>query len=98
MNSRVTDLDFKHTQNGKCVERIAYLRDGGGARLELETGDLVLVTNGSMTAASSLGSMTSAPTLGSKDVGGSWTLWETLAKKHADFGRPSAFDSNIEEP
>ena len=97
MNSQVTDLDFKHTQNGKCVERIHYVRDGAATRLEAETGDLVLVTNGSMTAASSLGSMSSAPSLGSKDMGGSWALWETLARKHADFGRPSVFDSNIDE-
>jgi len=97
MSSQVTDLDFKHTQNGKCVESIHYLRNGASTKLEVETGDLVFVTNGSMTAASSLGSMSTAASLGSKEVGGSWALWETLAKKHVDFGRPSTFDSNIDE-
>ena len=28
-------------------------------------------------------------------LGGSWTLWETLARKHADFGTPSAFNGNV---
>ncbi|MBX9591244.1 MAG: oleate hydratase [Hyphomonadaceae bacterium] len=73
------------------------MRDKTSTKLDVESGDLVFVTNGSMTAASSLGSMTSAPGLGSKDVGGSWALWETLAKKHTDFGRPSVFEGNIDE-
>jgi oleate hydratase len=92
----VTDLDFRYGPRGKQVERIQYLMSGVPAALEVGPDDLVLVTNGSMTAASSFGSMTSPPRL-QTEMGGSWNLWETLAAKHEDFGRPSAFDGHIDE-
>jgi myosin-crossreactive antigen len=28
---------------------------------------------------------------------GSWALWETLASKHSDFGRPAVFNGNPDE-
>ena len=97
MNCRVTDLDFKPSDQEKTVERIHYLRDGKMDEIVVNSGDVVLVTIGSMTAASSPGSMTAAPTLDSKYKGGSWMLWETLAKDRPDFGRPSVFDDHVEE-
>ena len=97
MGAKVTGLDFKYGPNGKGVERIHYLREGGRHEIAVGSGDLVFVTNGSMTAASSLGSMTSPPRLGTKDEGGSWALREALAKDHSDFGRPSAFNGNVTE-
>ena len=58
----------------------------------------MFVTNGSMTAASSLGTMISpAPVLGPEAAGGSWALWATLAAKDADFGRPSVFNGHVAE-
>jgi oleate hydratase len=52
-----------------------------------------------MTTASTLGSMTRAAELTAKDgkTDGSWALWETLAKKHPEFGRPSAFNGRVDE-
>ena len=97
LGAQVTGLDFKHGPDGEGVERIHYQQAGAMNEVTVEAGDLVLVTNGSMTAASSLGSMTSAPRLGTKDEGGAWALWESLAKGHPDFGRPSAFDGNVAE-
>lgn len=97
MGAKVTGLDFKYGPNGKGVERIHYVREGGRHEIAVGSGDLVFVTHGSMTAASSLGSMTSPPRLGTKDEGGSWALWEALAKAHSDFGRPSAFNGNVTE-
>ena len=41
--------------------------------------------------------MTAAPSPEKKDPGGSWALWETLAKTHPDFGRPPVFNRNIDE-
>ena len=32
--------------------------------------------------------------LGPEAAGGSWALWETLAKKDSHFGRPAVFNSN----
>jgi oleate hydratase len=97
MGAKVTGLDFKYGADGKGVERIHYVSEG--ARYEVAVGpdDLVFVTNGSMTAASSLGTMSSPPTLGTKAEGGSWALWEALVHDHTDFGRPSAFNGNVTE-
>lgn len=97
MGSTVAGLDFKYGSNGKAVERIHYLRNGAQNEVAVGAEDLVFVTNGSMTAASSLGSMTSPPRPGTKEQGGSWKLWEALARDHSDFGRPSAFNSNATE-
>lgn len=46
--------------------------------------------------------LTSPVKLGGKDPDGnssnrSWTLWETLARKHPDFGRPWVFNGNVDE-
>ncbi len=95
MGANVTGLDFNYGPDGKGVERILYLREGTEHEVAVGPDDLVFVTNGSMTAASSLGTMSSPPTLGTKAEGGSWALWEALARDHADFGRPSAFNGNV---
>jgi oleate hydratase len=93
---RVTDLGFRYGPRGKQVEQIRYVEGGAAAALDVGPDDLVLVTNGSMTAASSYGSMT-APARLETDKGGSWALWKTLAANHEDFGRPSVFDGHIDE-
>jgi oleate hydratase len=96
---RVTDLDFKYGPKGKGVERLHVVRDGTPGLIAVGDDDLVFVTNGSMTSASSLGSMTRPAELTARDgeTDGSWALWETLAKKHAEFGRPSAFNGKVDE-
>jgi oleate hydratase len=95
----VTDLDFKYGPGGKGVERLHVLRDGMPKLIAIGDDDLVFVTNGSMTSASSLGSMTRPAELSGNDgkTDGSWALWETLAKKHSEFGRPSVFNGKIDE-
>lgn len=97
MGARVTGLDFKYGPSGKGVERIHYLQAGTRQEIVVASKDLVFVTNGSMTAASSLGSMTSPAKLGKKEDDASWALWDTLAGNHADFGRPAAFFDYINE-
>jgi oleate hydratase len=54
--TRVVDLDFTYGPSGKSVERIRTLCDGLCAEVRVGKGDVVFITNGSMTAASSLGS------------------------------------------
>jgi oleate hydratase len=97
LGTKVTDLDFKYGANGKAVERIQYIRDDAPGTIVVGQDDVVFVTNGSMTDGSSLGSMTSPPGLNGKDTGGSWALWEKLAGDHADFGKPSVFNTNVAE-
>jgi oleate hydratase len=95
--ARVTNLDFASGPGGRRVERIRYVRDGVADVIAVSDGDLCFLTNGTMTAASSVGSMTSPATLGNKESDGSWALWESLAGKHADLGRPAVFDGNIDQ-
>jgi len=95
--TQVTDLDFIHTAAGKTVEKIHLVREGKPAAITIGNADLVFVTNGSMTAGSGIGSMDAAPVAGTKRDGGSWMLWETIAKNNPEFGRPSAFDDHIDD-
>jgi oleate hydratase len=97
LKCEVTDLGFTQDQKKTTVERIFYRKDSQGKEIFLNDGDLVFVTNGSMTAGSSLGSMTSAPVLNKKEVGGSWKLWEKLARENPEFGRPAPFDDHVDE-
>ncbi len=94
---QVTDLGFIHTAAGKTVEKIHLTRAGKPQVLEIGNEDLVFVTNGSMTAGSRLGTMDAAPALGTKKDGGSWMLWEKIARNNPEFGRPSVFDDHIED-
>jgi oleate hydratase len=50
-----------------------------------------------MTADTTYGDSNTVPKLirGKRD--GSWRLWDNLARKAGDFGRPNAFSGNIEE-
>ncbi|WP_213742714.1 oleate hydratase [Bradyrhizobium sp. dw_411] len=98
-DTAVTDLDFVYGPKGKGVERLHCLHDGKPELIAVGADDLVFVTNGSMTTASSLGSMTRPAALHDKDgkTDGSWALWEKLAAKHAEFGRPSVFNGKVDE-
>jgi len=97
LNVQVTDLGFIHTAAGKTVEKIHLVREGKTQVITSGNEDLVFVTNGSMTAGSRFGSMDAAPALGTKYDGGSWMLWETIARNNPEFGRPSVFDDHINE-
>ncbi|HEY0330678.1 MAG TPA: oleate hydratase [Rhodopseudomonas sp.] len=96
---RVSDLDFKYGPRGKGVERLHLLRNGAAETVAVGDHDVVLVTNGSMTTASSLGSMTKPAPLNARDgkTDGSWQLWENLVAKHSEFGRPAAFNGKVDE-
>jgi oleate hydratase len=95
--ARVLDLDFRYGPGGKTVETVHYAKDGSQHGIAVDVQDLVFITNGSMTAASSVGAMTSPAKLDASDRGGSWALWEALAAKNADFGHPEVFTRSIDE-
>ncbi|MER5635536.1 oleate hydratase [Kitasatospora sp. NPDC002227] len=90
---RVTDLSFR-TGTGTNVERIHFA--GPHADLPVAPDDLVFVTNGSMTADSTLGSHT-APPEGphTSRSPSSFLLWHRIARGREDFGRPEVFDRSI---
>ena len=93
--ARVTDLDVEITRGAKTVTALHLQRDGREETIPTGADDLVFVTNGSMTESSTLGSM-SAPAPLSREPGGSWALWRTLAKKDPSFGRPDVFCGDID--
>lgn len=99
MGCKVTDLDFKPTQDELTVERLYYSKDGKNEKIDIRDCDFVFVTNGSMIADSRRGSMTEPAALERGKLDGSWTLWENIVKKRpgSGLGNPSNFDSRIEE-
>lgn len=97
LDTRVTGLGLGERDGERIVESIAFDRCGEAGEIVVDAGDLVLVTLGSMTEASSLGDMDTAPEMGAKDDGGAWMLWEKIALGRPEFGRPSAFADHIGE-
>jgi oleate hydratase len=97
LNTRVTDLAVRDRDGEIRVTGIAYERAGKEGEIAVRAEDLVLLTLGSMTEASSLGAMDKAPKLLGKADGGAWTLWETLAAGRPKFGRPEVFAGHIGE-
>ena len=91
----VTDLFFKTHEGSQQVIGMERTLNGAMQTLSLEEDDLVLLQNGSMTDASSLGSMSVAPAKLGKSHGGSWSLWEKLAQDRPSFGRPAVFNSSV---
>jgi oleate hydratase len=93
----VTDVDFAVDGESRRAERIHVLRDGHAGSYQVGATDYVFITLGSMTADATYGDDTHAPELKLGKQDGGWRLWETLARKAPDFGRPNAFDANIAE-
>jgi len=96
LGTRVTDLRLA-PGNALTVEAITCERGGKTETTALGEGDLVMVTNGSMTANSTLGSTDSAPALDTASSSGSWALWHALAAKRPGLGDPKVFDSSAKE-
>ncbi|MGI5447368.1 oleate hydratase [Streptomyces sp. CA-243310] len=96
----VTDLGLVEG-DALTVESITWTRRGGtetGGRQEtvpVAPKDLVMVTNGSMTASSTTGSTDTAPVLDTSGSGGAWHLWEKLAAKRQGLGNPKVFYSSV---
>lgn len=92
-NREVIDLEFEEKDGKKYVTQMIF----GGAGKERQTipkEDLVFITNGSMTADSTVGSMENAPsqkTANALQNSTAWALWKNLAKKSANFGTPAVF-------
>ena len=97
LSTRVTDLRFRDHDGKQTVSQILYERDGKPGEITVDDSSLVLVTLGSMTEASSLGTMDCAAPLLGKTDGGAWTLWEKLAARGLEFGRPAVFANHIDD-
>jgi oleate hydratase len=97
---------------GITVTDIAIADDGTGGRratdiwsttrgtphvLELGPHDYVLATLGSMAANAAHGDDDSPPDPDLAQRDETWRLWESIARKQPDFGRPDAFTAHVED-
>ncbi|UXY25338.1 oleate hydratase [Streptomyces sp. HUAS TT20] len=95
---RVTDVDFTTEVDGtRRATRLHLDRAGQRDSYELGADDYAFLTLGSMTADAAYGSDTTAPELVRDKRDGGWRLWEAIAGKADDFGRPTAFNGNVDE-
>jgi oleate hydratase len=85
----VRDIGLAPAPGRITVDRIDYERGGAATSVAIAPDDIVLVTTGSQAADLSAGSMTAAPE--PAPSGRSWALWQRLAQRHADFGKPDVF-------
>ncbi|MGW3126378.1 oleate hydratase [Streptomyces sp. NPDC001123] len=92
----VTDLDFAPGADSGTVEAVTVSRCGLDEKIAVAPEDLVLVTNGSMTDASSRGTHTSPPPP-PPQRSDAWLLWHRLARGRENFGNPDAFDKHVKE-
>jgi oleate hydratase len=96
--TRVTDLDV--VDGGAAGRRVTGLHlqtEQGTEHLPLGEDDYALVTLGSITADARYGADDTVPELVRDHRDDSWKLWQTLATKAGDFGRPIAFCGNVDE-
>jgi len=95
--TRVTDVDFAGPGQPRRATRL-YVQDSTGAStIKLGQNDFTFITIGSITADSTYGGNNTVPPLVRDRVDHGWSLWEALAKKAPDFGRPNTFYGNIDE-
>jgi oleate hydratase len=92
----VSDLAITSRGGRKTVEQIVCGHGDKTRKIALGPQDLVMITLGSMTAGSRFGTMDAAPELVATPKGGTWLLWENLAEGRSEFGRPAAFDSDVD--
>ena len=96
LGTRVTDLALADGEK-LTVEAITWERDGKSEQRLLGAGDVVLVTNGSMTSNSTTGSTDAAALLDTSGPADAFALWRTLAAKRPGLGNPEVFDTSTKD-
>ena len=99
---RVVDAAFETLPDGS--RRAASLRvqaqQGGSitdSTLPLGADDIAFFTLGSITSDARYGGNDDVPALVRDRQDHGWALWESIAQKAPDFGRPAAFCGNVDE-
>ncbi|HEY8720689.1 oleate hydratase [Pengzhenrongella sp.] len=95
--TRVTDVDFTGPRQPRRATRLHIEDKTGVSAIELGANDYTFMTIGSITADATYGGNDTVPALIRDRVDHGWSLWEELAKKAPDFGRPNTFSGNIDE-
>jgi oleate hydratase len=96
--TRVTDVDFDQTDpKRRIATRLSVTGRAGDTTVDVGPSDVVMITLGSITADSTYGGNNSIPELIRDRRDGAWNLWDQIARKAKDFGRPNTFYGNIDE-
>ena len=95
-NTQVKNIQVDKIGDKKVAKEIELVADGKDKKIKLTENDLVFVTNGSITESSTYGDNTH-PAPVTKEIGGSWQLWQNMADQDSAFGKPEKFYKNIPE-
>ncbi len=95
--TRVTDVDFTSSPKRRRATCLHVQDSAGSSTIDLGPTDLAFLTIGSIVADTTYGGNDTVPPLVRDKVDGGWALWEELAKKAPDFGRPNTFCGNVDE-
>ena len=96
--NRVTDVDFDQADpHHRAATRLHVKTRSGASSIDIGTSDVVMITLGSITADSTYAGNHSVPELIRDRRDGAWDLWDRIARKAKDFGRPVAFYGSIDE-
>ena len=95
INATVTDLDFKPGE--EITVTAIHLDDGDGEKvINLNNGDVCIMTNGCMTDNATLGDMHTAPEFNAEEpISGE--LWKKVSKKKNGLGNPEPFFNHPDE-
>lgn len=92
INQTVTDIDFKPGEG--ITAEVLHLSDG--TTIDLNAGDVVMMTNACMTDSATLGDLhTPAPTPDERPISGE--LWYKVAQKKPNLGNPEPFFGHEDE-
>jgi oleate hydratase len=94
LGTTVTDVGYEDDAAGR---RLTSLVLEGKPPIMLGPNDLAMLTLGSITADSRFGTNDTVPELVRDRRDHGWTLWEKLAEKAPDLGRPGTFCGNIDD-
>jgi len=95
--TRVTDVDFTNSPQRRRATCLHVEDSAGSSTIDLGRNDFAFLTIGSIVADTTYGGNDTVPALVRDRVDGGWALWEELAKKAPDFGRPNTFCGNVDE-
>ena len=95
-DTEVTDIDFDITGEVKRAKRIHWKSEGVLGGVDLDDGDLVLTTIGSLTENSNNGDHHTPAKL-DEGPAPAWDLWRRIATKDPAFGRPDVFGGHVAE-
>lgn len=95
--TQVLDADFATGTDGRRCTALHLRAAQGDSTVAMGADDLAFFTLGSLVADAVYGGNDDVPALIRDRRDHGWTLWENIARKAPDFGRPATFCGNIDE-